>query len=301
MASELAQAVLNESIKNQEVDLAPPTVEPEIKELSPPTSPLKPEKVETPDEVAGKILSAPPKPPSPEKKPKVTKALKTRKDLQNQIRMVCESRGEDPKKHNLGRRRKNSLENILKAQLAEAAEEQINQVPEEAKEQVRGLSGNMKFAVGMAYRLDLTLCKVAESLVSATDKYHGMTVGGFCETIEGSPNMQSEIKECWEEILSDPENAHLLEYCSPAARLMLIHSYAIAACIRSKEAKRDVPRHATPRPEIVQTFQPQPVRPVVTPRPTGKLFRAARRKQESRKNDPVQGPFNAPRGLARTV
>ncbi len=301
-AQALAQAVIAESTQNQEADSAPVDEQPPEKEISPPESPLKPERIETPDEVAGKILSAPPKPPTPTKKQTVTKALKTRKDLQTQIRRVCESRGEDPKQYNLGRRRKMSLENILKSQLAEAAEAEVCGIPEEAAEHVRGLSGNMKFAVSMAFRMDLTFCKIAESLIGATDSYHGMSIQGFSETIETSPTMQSEIKECWEEILSDPANSHLLEYCSPTARLLLIHVYSIAAVLRSKETRRHVEAKPPPqRPKIVPRPRPEPVRPVAPRRSSGKLQRLARSKQARGENNAVQGPLDAPRGLARTV
>ena len=75
-----------------------------LSEGSAPTSPKNEPEIKD-DRVAADILSAP--------EPAVSPTLKTRKQLIAKIREVCAHRGIDPKPMNLGRRRKNSLQDII--------------------------------------------------------------------------------------------------------------------------------------------------------------------------------------------
>ena len=68
------------------------------------------------------ILSQPPK---SEAINATSKVLKTRKGLIQQIRTICKERGIDSKPMNLHRRRKNSLQGILKEQFAEAVHKEM--------------------------------------------------------------------------------------------------------------------------------------------------------------------------------
>ena len=144
MAQALANLVLEECKKHppvddvlSDLDSAPATPnqknEPENQSVE---RPVEPEAPKEPD--ASAILSAP-KPLSPKKLPPVTKALKTRADLIQQIERVCAERGMSAKPLNLKRRRKASLQGILQEQLAEAVRKEAEP---EVHEQVReGMPG----------------------------------------------------------------------------------------------------------------------------------------------------------------
>ena len=94
--------------------------------------------------MAAEILSAP--------QPAVSATLKTRKELIAKIREVCAHRGIDPKPMNLGRRRKNSLQEIIQTQFSEAAETAVGD--DEIPEGFEGAPKNMAYAVQMLYRMD---------------------------------------------------------------------------------------------------------------------------------------------------
>ena len=123
-----------------------------LSEGSAPASPTgKPEIKD--DRVAAEILSAP--------QPAVSATLKTRKELIAKI----PHRGIDPKPMNLGRRRKNSLQEIIQTQFSEAAETAVGD--EEIPEGFEGAPKNMAYAVQMLYRMDLTLCRLMEGTTTA--------------------------------------------------------------------------------------------------------------------------------------
>jgi biotin synthase-related radical SAM superfamily protein len=93
--------------------------------LEPPISPLSQagEPEVNDDRVAASILSAPPE--ENDLPVGTINVLKTRKQLITKIQEVCAHRGTDAKALNLARRRKNSLQEILKDQFAEAAEQAV--------------------------------------------------------------------------------------------------------------------------------------------------------------------------------
>jgi hypothetical protein len=180
------------------------------------------------------------------------------------------------------------LQEILKDQFAEAAEQAVPQhhvhddlqgiLPE-------GMEAREKFALDMAFRLDLTLCKVLEKGVEWTTGYHGLTADGFASGIEENDTLSNEIRNCWQEILNEEDNAWIMEYCSATSRLVLCHVYGLLNALRKKGATDGPP---PPRARFTQ-LPPMPPRqktmPVVETKPsTGKLRNLAMLRQTGRKD-----------------
>ena len=289
-----------------------PVVEtnPQPKEtLEPPISPLS-QAVEpdiNDDRVAAHILSAPPQEEN-DLPVGTSNVLKTRKQLIQKIKEVCEHRGTDAKSLNLARRRKNSLQEILKTQFAEAAEQAVPEHDVHGDLQgilPEGMEAREKFALDMAYRLDLTLCKVLEKGVEWSDGYHGLTAHGFASGIEENETLSNEIRNCWQEILNEEDNQWLLEYCSATSRLVLCHVYGLLNSLRKKEG---TPKNDKPRPVPKFNRLPSvPIRkeavPTVETQPSsGKLRHLAMLRQKSRQNHapPVPVPAGAG-GLVKSI
>ena len=242
------------------------------------------------DAEAGDILSLPEAPVDDGK----SKVLKTRKQLIEKITEICEHRNENVKLLNLKRRRKRSLENILQTQLAEAAQKEMEPEvhPELEKVLPQGMQAKMKFGIDMAFRLDLTLCAILEKGVSFTDAWHGLTADGYARSIEQNETLSSEIKTCWEEILSEPENEWILDSCTASMRLFMCHAYGLMNVLKKKEKEHD--NYIPPMPPLrrqTQIFK-QASPHVEAPRPTGKLRDLARKRQASRQNDPGKIPLH---------
>ena len=282
MASEQIKELIEESKKTggQSGDPGFCVDSPEIANLVEPTKPT--------DQAASAILSAPP--PDIEPIPAGTShVLKTRKQLISKIKEVCENRGIDHKPMNLARRRKNSLKGILQEQFAEAAQKQIDPEHEihEGLEGIlpEGMEARTKFAVDMAFRLDLTLCKVLEKGISWSDSWHGLSADGFAESIEENETLSSEIRNCWLEIIMEPDNEWVLECVSATNRLILCHGYGLLGIIRSKDKKSNgLKRHQPRRPKE------EAVRDVGPIHSSGKLRHLARLKQTRGQDDPVEMP-----------
>ena len=239
---------------------------------------------------AANILSAekPPTPKKPEPKPTGDSAvLKTRKDLIDQIKKVAGSRGEDVKKLNLGRRRKNSLQGILKEQLQEAVRSEME--PDIAPEVAQlGLDNNQEFVVNMCFRFDLTMCKLLERGIDGTSGWHGLTCDGFSESIEENECLSSEIRSCWAEIISEPENAWIVESCSASMRLFLAHCYPLCGTLRAKKA-----RTLERKPFRAHHTNVQKTNPIVVPRADPERFRnSALCRAAKRKVNPHSQPAN---------
>ena len=238
MASEQIKALLKEAAisvqKPEEVEIVESDVEP--------TKPKTEQVSDSPEQAASKILSAP-VPVAPKNQPNepsgTSHVLKTRKQLIEKISEVCHSRGIDPKPLNLKRRRKNSLQGILQEQFAEAVQKEMAPEihPELEPLLPEGMEARTKFAVDMAFRLDLTLCKVLEKGISWSDSWHGLSADGFAESIEENQTLSTEIKNCWLEIISEPENEWVLECVSATNRLILCHGYGLLGIIRSRDKK----------------------------------------------------------------
>ena len=256
------------------------------------------------DKTASEILSAPPPDPAVPEPIGGTAVLKTRKDLIQKISEICERRGEDPKPLNLKRRRKKSLEGILAQKFAEAAEaEQRHEVhPELENVLPEGMQARTQFAVDMAFRLDLTLCSLLEKGVSATDGWHGLSADGYARSIETNDTLTSEIKQCWLEIINEPENEWILDACTSGTRLFLCHFYGLMNVLHKKK------QHVSYENIQKVTAPPGPrfqadAMPNVAPRgPSGKLRRIARERAARRENDIAQGAvYSGARSVAKEV
>ena len=253
---------------------------PEIANLVEPTKPT--------DQAASAILSAP---PDIEPIPAGTShVLKTRKQLISKIKEVCESRGTDHKPMNLARRRKNSLKGILQEQFAEAAQKQVDPEHEihEGLEGIlpEGMEARTKFAVDMAFRLDLTLCKVLEKGISWSDSWHGLSADGFAESIEENQTLSTEIKNCWLEIIMEPDNEWVLECVSATNRLLLCHGYGLLGILKSK----DINKNGVKRTHQPRRPKEEAMRDVGPELSTGKLRNLARLKQTRRQDDVTAVP-----------
>jgi hypothetical protein len=283
-----------------------------------PSTPQKNEPLEDPikdDRAAADILSAPA--PDPQALPQgTTGALKTRAQLISKIKEVCAVRGVDAKQYNLHRRRKNSLQEIVRTQFAEAAEENCTpQVDPEIEEMMGDSPRNITYAVQMMYRLDLTVCRLLEGTVDWTSQWHGMTAGGFAEGIDDNPHLSVEIKSCWEEILQDPENEWVTEYCTAGSRLALAHMYGLLNVLRKQntiehhDVCSSLPPTRRPRvkknPLLPPIGKPPPKegneasKPVAPRGPSGKLQHLAMLKQARGKN--VSRPRPMPAGAGGLV
>ena len=284
MASEQIKELLAAAQDPQLVDPEDVISELSVHETEPPAQP------ESKEQSAAEILSAPP--PDNQDAPSGTSSvLKTRKQLIQKIKEVCEHRGVDIKNLNLARRRKASLKDILQVQFAEAAETQVEHKVHEKLNGIlpEGMEARQKFAVDMMYRLDLTLCRVLEQGVSVTDTWHGLSAEGFAQSIEGNETLSQEIRDCWLEIVQEPENEWVLDYVGAGTRLLLCHMYGLLNVVRQK--RKGVPKHEPqkhqPRPAPnVPRFVPRQALPPLAPRrSTGKLRNLALLRQESGKDD----------------
>ena len=295
MSSDQIKALLELEVPAQKVD------EP-IQEVDSPSQDTEPENILLPDDKkASEILSAPP----PAEPIGVTAVLKTRKDLIHKISEICERRGEDPKPLNLKRRRKKSLENILATKFAEAAEEEARHEIHPELESVlpEGMEARTQFAVDMAFRLDLTLCALLERSVQATDGWHGLSADGFAQSIESNETLSGEIRQCWLEILNEPENEWVLDACTTGTRLFLCHVYGFMNVIhKTKKQHVSYPNFQSVAPRPEQRIQKN-ARPDVAPRAApGKLRRVARERAARRQDHVTESAVHSGAGgVVKTV
>ena len=89
----------------------------------------------------------------------------------------------------------------------------------------------------MLYRADLSLCKLVEKGINISPL--PFECGNIAEDIDSGP-MAAEIKNCYEEWLSDPENNWIHEYCGPGSRLILCHMYAVMNSLKPRAANHIV-------------------------------------------------------------
>ena len=161
--------------------------------------------------------------------------MKTRAALIAKIQEMSEISGNqaEVKKMRLHRRRRNSLDGILREQFAKAvtneAEKRLGIPPEEDHE------GRMTYAVNALYRFDLCCCKLIERAVDYCDL--GATCEGLSATIDGDPRIRSEIKKSLRDWLIENDNMAWIETCaSPSTRLLLCHLFPLVSVLRAKEA-----------------------------------------------------------------
>ena len=127
----------------------------------------------------------------------------------------------------LTRRRKQSLANILEAEVGKRIQRGVEEklgIPQDA-------DGRTKYAVNMLYRADLSLCKLVEKGINLSPL--PFECGDIASEIDNSP-MSDEVKQCFEEWLLDPENNWIQEYCGPGSRLILVHLYAVMNSLKPR-------------------------------------------------------------------
>ena len=168
------------------------------------------------------------------KQPKfVPGGVKTRADLIRKIQEISEVNGNqaEVKKMRLHRRRRNSLDLILKEQFAKAvtseAEKRMGIPPQEDTD------GRLSYAVNALYRFDLCCCKLVEKAVEYLDM--GATCEGLSATIDGDPRIRSEIKKSFRDWLIENNNMEWIETAaSPSTRILLCHLYPLISVLRAK-------------------------------------------------------------------
>ena len=203
-----------------------------------------------------------------EYKPFESKHLKTRKDLIFSIKEVCRRTGKSPefvKKMKLERMRKKSLQNCLGELVNTAVENEIHkEIGIPSKDDVKG---RRLFATDMLFKMDKTLCVLAEKFVDSTsENWHGMSITGYAEAISEN---EKEIKDCFLEFVSQPENSFILEYTSAGTRLFMYHMFPLAQTLRRKQkdqaskfSPKKPERIPVPRPEFQTQQNVLPKRPV---------------------------------------
>ena len=197
---------------------------------------------------------------------------------------------------NLKRRRKNSLQGILQEQFREAVEKETMPQTHPDLEPLlpEGMEARTKFAVDMAFRLDMTLSTLLERGIDMSGDYHGLTAKGFVKHMETNPTLVSEIRSAWLEIISEPDNEWILDTCTATMRLALCHGYGLLNVLRAQEQKRP---HAVQK-EVRREAMP----PMGPPRATNKLRDALQQRKASRKNHPLKIPLHpGARGVVKSV
>ena len=221
-------------------------MQPEIKEAVLEINPVNP----TPEDEISKVLSVPEldttnQPLSDSgnesvqiKTPrKITKfvpsGLKTRAELILKIQESSKVFGNEDeiKGMRLHRRRRNSLDHILREQIAKCvtseAEKRMGIPPE------KDTKGRLEYAVNCLYSFDLCCCKLVEKIVDYVDL--GVTVEGLSETIDGDPRIRTEVKDAFRDFILENDSMEWIKSAaSPSTRLLLCHLYPLMSVLRAK-------------------------------------------------------------------
>jgi hypothetical protein len=97
-----------------------------------------------------------------------------------------------------------------------------------------------EFATQLLFRFDMTCCKLLEKGVEYLP--FDVSLDGFTETFDESPQLQAEVKGCFREWIQDPENKWVAECSGPGIRLAMAHFYAIAQCLKKRgKPKKEFP------------------------------------------------------------
>ena len=192
-------------------------------------------------------------------KPKST-GVKTRSDLIEKIKESSDVVGNqvEIKKMRLHRRRRNSLERILREQVDKAIEKDAEQnigIPQEHDARV-------SYAVNTLYSFDLLLCKGIEKACQFTNIIP-VEIDSLAETIDNDPRIKNEIKQGFEDwIKESPGMQGWVDQCaSPSTRILLCHLYPLMSCLKMKNMnkKRSIPTELKMRAGLAK------VRSVVDP------------------------------------
>ena len=162
--------------------------------------------------------------------------IKTRADLIAKIQESSEFLHNEAeiKQLRLHRRRRNSLEKILRSQVDRAvlsqAEREIG-IPEEHEARV-------SYAVDMLYNFDLMICKAIEKGCELVNIIP-IEIKNLSETIDGDPRIKGEIKKGFSDWIKESPGMQgwVDQMASPSTRILLCHLYPLMHCLKLKERK----------------------------------------------------------------
>ena len=184
-----------------------------------------------------------PAPPKQKVEQYVPGGIKTRADLIRKIQESCNVVGNhaEVKSMQLHRRRKGSLECILREQVAKAVETTAERdlgIPADK-------DGRLEYAIDMLYNFDICVCKALEKALEFVEM-SPVEITGFAECVDNDPRIQKEIKQSFRDWIEESEGMQSwVEQCaSPSTRLLLCHLYPLMHCARRKGKKtitREIP------------------------------------------------------------
>jgi len=217
-----------ETVPEQDIDRESTTLEKEIEDKVSEVLQVD-EETEINQDIVEKIKVL-----EPEIKPVKKQNVRTRGFLIDKIKESAEVVGnqEEVKSMRLHRRRRKSLENILKEQVDTAINshaEQIHGIPQEEEARV-------SYAVDMLYSFDLMVCKGIEKACEFVDMCP-IECCQLSETIDGDPRIKNEIKKGFEDwIRESPGMQSWVDQCSsPSTRILLCHLYPLMSCLKIKD------------------------------------------------------------------
>jgi hypothetical protein len=192
------------------------------------------------------------------------KILKTRKQLILRIKQTCEHLKipeEDVRKMRLHRKRKNSLERILKEKIGllvtTQAEKQAG-IPQGKPERI-------EFCVRILYKFDLSCMLIVEKAVSWLNT--GYEMKDLARTIDSDPDCRQELQSALRDFISESEYCDVIqEYASPGVRILLAHMYPLVNCLKKVDKN---PSQQLP-PEIQNAVMSGAIRGVIRPPRCGK-------------------------------
>jgi hypothetical protein len=166
-----------------------------------------------------------------ESRPKpTTKVLKTRKQLIFRIKQTCEHLQilpEDVRKMRLHRKRKNSLERILKEKIGLL----VTTKAEEHAGIPQGKPERIEFCVKILYKFDLSCMLIVEKAVSWLNT--GYEIKDLARTIDSDPDCRQELQSALRDFISESEYCDVIqEYASPGVRILLAHMYPLVNCLK---------------------------------------------------------------------
>ena len=174
------------------------------------------------------------------KEPFVPSGIRTRNFLIEKIKESSKFVGNEAevKSMQLHRRRKNSLENILREQVARGIEQESEKdlgIPADH-------DGRVEYCVNLLYSFDLCICKALEKSLTWFDGIP-FELENLAETIDGDPRIQTEIKGSFRDWIKESEQMQSwCEQCaSPSTRLLLCHIYPVMHCLKKKGRTQPIP------------------------------------------------------------
>ena len=149
-------------------------------------------------------------PVKPKRKKYNPKAAKTRKNMIRKLQELYAMTGktqEEIRAMNLHRRRKASIQDLLKNEVQFQMDKVIEKktgVPLTGTEEQKRL-----WCCDLLFRFDMTCCKLLERGVEFLPV--NVSIDGFTRTFEESPQLQREVKDCFEEWIMSADQSWISE------------------------------------------------------------------------------------------